>query len=285
MTPAADGETMNPARFRVGCCGWAYDDWRGPFYPPGTDPGEYLERYARVFDTVEVDSTFYRAPSYGMVRRWAERTPEGFRFCPKLPREITHDGRAEGVDEPLAAFVRSLEPLQAAGKLGPLVAQFPPSFAYPAGAERLDRVLATVPSGMPLAVELRNASWWAEPALAPLERRAAALVWSVRPGAEAPGRATGSFLYVRFVGDRELTEFDRVQRDGRPAMEAIRRRLQAEGLSKLQVYALVNNHFMGFGPGSVQVLRDVLGLPSLDLAGAARTLGQTALGSFDESTP
>jgi uncharacterized protein YecE (DUF72 family) len=267
-------------RYRVGCIGWSYDDWKGPFYPAGCPPGEYLERYSRVFDFVEVDSSFYRAPSRAMVEGWARRTPAGFRFALKLPRSITHDDRTGDGAAELAAFLRSLDPLEAAGKLGPILAQFPPEFRFPVGRGRLEAVLDGVPSERELAVELRHRSWWAEEAIALLERRRASLVWSVRPGARAPERATGPFLYARFVGDRALTRFDRVQRDGREEMERFKARFEAEELSGLRVYALVNNHYMGFGPGSAQLLRDVLGLPPLDLSGAARELGQLSLEGF-----
>ena len=267
-------------RIRVGCTGWSYEDWRGGFYPAQCDPGEFLERYVRVFNTAEIDSTFYHTPDPSRAQRWATTAPDGFEFCPKLPRTITHEGPIGEAPEALRRFERGIRPLRDAGRLGPIVAQFPPSFRYPEGAERLRLVLEGIPAPQPLAVELRHRSWWADAALGPLEGRRAALVWSVRPGARAPLRATGEFLYVRFVGDRALTEFDRIQRDGRAEMESLRDQLLREGFDSLRVYALVNNHYMGFGPGTAQILREVLGLPPLDLTAAARTIGQTSLADF-----
>ena len=264
------------SRYWLGCSGWAYDDWVGPFYPPGTPPGEFLERYARVFRTVEVDSTFYRAPGPSLVRRWADRTPDGFRFALKVPREVTHEATPDA-GEVLERFVASLEPLRAAGKLGPVVLQFPPSFRRDPGAGRLERLLARVPPTYALAVELRHRSWWVDATRQALAARRAALVWSVLPAASPPDWVTGEFLYARFVGDRALTEFGGVQRPGRTAMEAMRARFDGAGREITTIFAYSNNHFMGFGPGSTAELAAVLGAPVPDLTLAARAQGQRTL--------
>jgi uncharacterized protein YecE (DUF72 family) len=264
-------------RYWVGCSGWAYDDWVGPFYAPGTAPGDFLSRYARVFRVVEVDSSFYRAPSPFLVRRWADRTPDGFRFALKVPREVTHEPSPSGVRGVLDPFLGSLEPLRARGKLGALVLQFPPSFRAGSGASRLEALLDAVPREIPLAVELRHGSWWTGGTRALLERRAAALVWSVVPATRPPPWVTGDFLYARFIGDRTLTTFDRIQRDGRPEVVAMKQLFETEGRAVDSVFAFANNHFMGFGPGTAAMICDVLGEPTPDLAAAARAPGQTRL--------
>src|SRR5215472_15280369 len=98
--------TPTAGRIRVGCTGWSYDDWKGGFYPARCDPSEYLPRYARVFDTAEVDGTFYRSPTVAMARRWADVAPPEFEFCPKLPRRITHDGALGELPEAIGDFLR-----------------------------------------------------------------------------------------------------------------------------------------------------------------------------------
>lgn len=265
-------------RYWVGCSGWAYDDWVGPFYPPGTPPGDYLTRYARVFRVVEVDSSFYRPPGLFLVRRWAERTPEGFRFTLKVPREVTHATESAASSSVLESFLSSLEPLRSRGKLGPVVLQFPASFRAGAGRERLERLLAAVPPGYSLAVELRHASWWTPATRSLLEDRRAALVWSVVPDARPPPWVTGDFLYVRFIGDRALTRFDRLQRDGRPEIDAMKTLLETEGRPLDTVFAFANNHFMGFGPATAALVAGALGEPIPDLSAAGRERGQTRLG-------
>jgi uncharacterized protein YecE (DUF72 family) len=264
-------------RYWLGCSGWAYDDWVGPFYPSGTPPGEFLARYARVFRTVEVDSSFYRAPSPFLVRRWASVTPAEFRFCLKVPRDVTHPSAGSDGKEVLTGFLTSLAPMRSAGKLGAVVLQFPASFRAKETA-RLADLLESVPREVPLAVELRHGSWWTEETRRLLEGRGAALVWSVLPETRPPPWVTGDFLYARFIGDRALTQFDRIQRDGRNEIEAMHRLFDQEGRASVTVFAYSNNHFMGFGPGTVDLVAEVLGEPRPDLGAAARRPGQTRLG-------
>ncbi|HXW66931.1 MAG TPA: DUF72 domain-containing protein [Thermoplasmata archaeon] len=264
-------------RYWLGCSGWAYDDWVGPFYPAGTPPGEFLERYARVFRTVEVDSSFYRAPTPFLVRRWAERTPSGFRFSLKVPRNVTHDADEAVGERVLGDFLSSLGPLRGAGKLAAIVLQFPASFRAPSGVAKLERLLDRVPREVPLAVELRHGSWWVPATEAALADRGAALVWSVVPGTEPPAWTTGPFVYARFVGDRALTRFDRVQRDRTRDLERMRSRFEEEARAAGLVYAYANNHFMGFGPGTVAALAGVLGEPAPELRRAAHGAGQRTL--------
>lgn len=269
------------APMRVGCMGWAYDDWVGPFYPPGTPPSEYLVRYSRVFSLTEVDSSFYRAPTPFLTRRWASVTPDSFVFALKIPREVTHDPIGEDWSAKIVSFLDALAPLRSAGKLGPLVAQFPPSFRRPSGGARLERLLEEIPTEFRLAVELRHNSWWVEETFRALASRKAALVWSVYPGVSPPYRVTGDFLYSRFVGDRALTKFDRIQRDARSTMESMARHFREQGRSAGEIYALVNNHFMGFAPETARILQEVLNESPADLSQAAIEEGQRRLSEFE----
>ena len=264
-------------RYWLGCSGWAYDDWVGPFYPPGTPTGEFLELYTRVFRTVEVDSSFYRPPTPFLVRRWVERSPGTFRFSLKVPRDVTHEDDPAKAESVLRSFLRGVDPLRSAGKLGPMVLQFPASFRAPSGAEKLERLLAQVPVEYPLAVELRHGSWWVPATRRWLEERRAALVWSVIPGTDPPPWVTADFGYVRFVGDRALTRFDRVQRDGRADLDRMRARLEDEARSLGTIYGYANNHFMGFGPATVVAIAQTLGTGLPDLTAVGRGPGQQTL--------
>jgi uncharacterized protein YecE (DUF72 family) len=268
------------SRYWLGCSGWAYDDWVGPFYPPGTPPGEFLELYSQVFRTVEVDSSFYRAPSPFLVRRWADRTPSEFRFALKVPRDVTHEKDPARGDEVLRVFLASLRPLIDHRKLGAVVLQFPPSFRPARGAARLEALLEAVPKEIPLAVELRDGAWWTDSTRGLLERRGAALVWSVVPETRPPEWVTGPFLYARFVGDRALTKFDRIQRDPGSEFTSMRKRFEEQGQGVETAYAYANNHFLGFGPGTVRAFAEELHEPLPDLERARRPPGQRAL-DFD----
>jgi uncharacterized protein YecE (DUF72 family) len=267
------------SRYWLGCSGWAYDDWLGPFYPPGTPPGDFLELYSRVFRVVEVDSSFYRAPTPFLVRRWATRTPAAFRFALKVPRDVTHESDDAKGAEVLGGFLASLAPLRTSGKLGAIVLQFPASFRYPGGNEKLQQLLNQVPIEIPLAVELRHGSWWVPSTRQLLEERRAALVWSIVPGTEPPAWVTADFVYARFVGDRALTKFDRIQRDRQPDLDRMRRRFDDEARAAGTIYGFANNHFMGFGPGTVVALAATLGAPAPDLSAVGRGSGQRTLSS------
>ncbi|NIT54716.1 MAG: DUF72 domain-containing protein, partial [Aliifodinibius sp.] len=93
--------------FYIGTMGFSYKDWAGAFYPPGISPREYLTFYSRIFNAVEIDSTFYGTPKAGSVERWREGSPEGFRICLKVPRSITHDAGLVGVDDEMMKFVHT----------------------------------------------------------------------------------------------------------------------------------------------------------------------------------
>ena len=95
----------------IGCSGWSYPDWAGPFYPEGMASGEYLSWYADRFPIVEVDSTFYRVPSKGMVQGWRDKTPKGFQFALKVPQVITHQKQLRGCEAEVDEFVASILPL------------------------------------------------------------------------------------------------------------------------------------------------------------------------------
>ncbi|HEX6153340.1 MAG TPA: DUF72 domain-containing protein, partial [Solirubrobacterales bacterium] len=120
---------------RVGCSGWVYDSWRQGIYE-GIPQSRWLERYAELFDTVEVNATFYRLIKLKTVEGWVERTPGDFLFAVKGSRYLTHVRRLREIEEGVARFWEPLEPLRESGKLGPVLWQLPASF------HRDDEVLA-----------------------------------------------------------------------------------------------------------------------------------------------
>lgn len=264
-------------RYRLGCTGWGYDDWQGGFYPRGTPASDYLRRYAKVFDLVEVDSSYYAAPRREQIARWVEATPPGFTFTLKFPGDITHKAHLQHVDEKVEAFLVSLAPLRAAGKLGPLVLQLPASFRRDKHEAALHAFLAAWPRDVALAVELRDPSWWAAATYRALESAGAALVWSYSEYGRAPPVTTADWGYMRLIGDRALDKFDRIQRDHTPEMRYWKEHLENEGRVSREWYIFVNNHLMGFAPGTAARMAEVLGMPAPDLAKAMRSEGQASL--------
>src|SRR5688572_29817053 len=211
---------LRGARFFVGTQGWNYPAWSGPFYPRNARPADFLSLYARLFDTVEVDSTFYAVPARATIESWVKRTPASFRFALKFPRAATHDDRLAGraSREALAEFADRARGL--GGRLGPILLQMPPDFG-PWARGDLEAFLDEWPADLPLSVELRDPAWLADDTFESLAARGiapaltdsphvplAAMLDAVERAASGP-----AFAYVRWLGTRELTDYSRVQVD------------------------------------------------------------------------
>ncbi len=270
------------APVRFGTSSFSSKDWVGPFYPPGTPPGEFLTRYAEHFDTVEVDATYYAVPSRRTVAGWAEKTPAGFLITAKFPRSIVHGGAGErpapgAVLAPDATYAdrdRFLAVMETLGpKLGPLVLQFPyfNRGAFPSAGpflERLDRFLADLPRPAGgLAVEVRNRAWVGAPLRDLLARQGAALVlvdqaWMPH-GDEVAGRldpVTAPFSYVRLLGDRARIEaltqtWDKEVLDPAERLERWAGLLAGFLARGVRTLVYVNNHYAGHAPATTRRLR------------------------------
>ncbi|MBI1941860.1 MAG: DUF72 domain-containing protein [Acidobacteria bacterium] len=257
----------------LGTSSWSSEDWVGVFYPPGTSAAGYLAEYAKHFDTVEVDSTFYRTPSASMVKNWRERTPPGFTFAAKVPRAITHDKVLEDCSAELKEFLGVMDLL--GDKLGPLLFQFP-YFNKQAFAKaddfllRLEPFLARLPSGYSFAVELRNKSWIGPRLLEMLRKKKVALALIDHPWmtpiqqlAAKFDLVTADFAYIRWLGDRKGIEektqhWDRILVDREREMEIWIPEIRKLLARRLRVYAYFNNHYAGFAPGSITLFHQVL---------------------------
>jgi uncharacterized protein YecE (DUF72 family) len=112
-------------QYYIGCSGWSYSSWQGPFYPLNIENSQWLRYYSQVFDFVEIDSTFYRMPNPFMVKNWYKRTPDNFRFTAKFPKIITHDKRLKNVQKELEYFLESISGVEE--KILALLIQLPPS--------------------------------------------------------------------------------------------------------------------------------------------------------------
>ena len=165
-------------RVRIGCSGWQYDDWRERFYPKGCAQRHWLEFYARHFDTVEVNATFYRLAKPDAVARWVEQTPADFVFALKASRYLTHVKRLTDVGQGMGRYYESIAPLVGSPKLGPIVWQLPDNFKR--DDERLVNLLAHLPPGRH-CVEFRNASWFTGDVYALLREHGVALAIGDHP--------------------------------------------------------------------------------------------------------
>lgn len=242
---------------------------RAVFYPRGTRADRMLEAYARAFETVEVDSTFYAAPTAGVLDNWARRTPDGFTFSLKLPREITHEQhlRGERAASLLAEFcarARRLGP-----KLAAVLVQLPPQFEATAeNARALSDFTELLPADIRFAVELRDPFWFEEDLIGPLARRGnvtPALVegpWVTRERqwrAAARAVEAADFAYLRWMGARDLSRFDAVAREMDANLRLWARAAERLVERRLAVFAYFSNFYEGHAPASANKLRRLLG--------------------------
>lgn len=257
-----------PGRIRIGTQGWNYDAWVGPFYPERTRPADYLSVYARAFDTVEVDSTFYAIPAPRTVRGWANRTPDDFRFTLKLPQEITHERGLRDSDDLAAQFFDSARELGA--KLGAVLIQLGPDFG-PTELPAVAQFLPKLPRDIRFAIEFRQRGWIHDGMLALLAEHEVALTlsdgrWIPRKQMMSlASRPTSDFLYVRLMGaDQSIVDYSRIQIDRTRELEAWSAVLWPYAEQGREVFTYVNNHFAGHSPESARELQRMLGQPAVD---------------------
>jgi uncharacterized protein YecE (DUF72 family) len=157
---------------RIGCSGWNYADWRGRVYPKGCPTSRWLEHYATLFDTVEVNSTFYRLARRDAVARWVEQVPDGFIFSVKGSRYLTHMKRLTEMERGVERFYERIEPLAESPHMGPVLWQLPGNFQR--DDERLANAIDALPAGRH-TFEFRHSSWFTDDVYALLRERNVAL--------------------------------------------------------------------------------------------------------------
>jgi uncharacterized protein YecE (DUF72 family) len=180
----------------VGCSGWNYRHWRERVYPRGVPVRLWLEYYATLFETCEVNNTFYRLPSRSAVEGWVEQTPDDFLFAVKASRYLTHMKRLTDMETGVGRFYERIEPLAESGKLGPVLWQLPERFMR--DDERLAGALAQLPSGRH-CFEFRHESWFTEDVYELLRSRNVALVIGDHPARPfQTHELTADWTFVRF---------------------------------------------------------------------------------------
>jgi uncharacterized protein YecE (DUF72 family) len=225
---------------------------------------QWLSYYSQVFDYVEIDSTFYRMPTPFMVKNWYKRTPDNFRFTAKFPKVITHDKRLKDVEKELEYFFESISGLEE--KLLALLIQLPPSLGLAEGIEGLREIVSQLDKRFRYAVEVRDSSWFQDLAYNFFRNNNICMVWSQLAGIRTPPIVTTDFLYIRFIGDRSIDEkdFGKIQKDRVAEMKKWARNLRRTGEVKNEkpnlAIVAANNHYAGFGPGTANMVRKMIGL-------------------------
>jgi uncharacterized protein YecE (DUF72 family) len=255
------------ADLRIGTSAFTAAGWETAFYPAGMKPADYLTYYATKFNTVEVDSTFYRTPSVATVNGWERKTPPGFSLAAKVPQVITHEKCLKDCDDDLQYFLETIDLM--GDKLGPLLFQFGyfNKTLFKSGKEFLARLapfLRTLPKGYRFALEIRNKQWLSAEFFDLLREHkvAYALIdqaWMPRPSEifEKFDPITADFTYIRLLGDRKGIEkqtkiWDKVIVDRSRELMGWVNVCQRTIRRGVPTYVYVNNHYAGFAPGTIE---------------------------------
>jgi uncharacterized protein YecE (DUF72 family) len=252
--------------WHVGTIGFGYPDWHGAFYPPGLKSQGFLTYYSRVFNSVEIDTTFYGAPRVDVINRWAAETPPGFTFCPKTPKSITHEMGLVSASGVMREFIERMQLL--GEKLGPVLIQLPPSF----GAERWELLrdfLVGLAPDVRYAIEVRSQSWYT----AGVDSRAVKLsqllndlgiAWVAidYPGIPLVINSTADFLYIRWIGEHgsyKKHDQERIDRAGRLQEWQALIETKMDGVHA--AFGFFNNDYAGYAAGTALKYRQLIGLP------------------------
>jgi uncharacterized protein YecE (DUF72 family) len=242
------------SEIRIGCSGWNYAHWRERIYPKGLPPKRWLAHYATLFDTVEINNTFYRLPKVSAVQGWVEGSPPGFLFAVKMSRYITHIRRLRGLEQGIPLFYSRIAPLARSPRMGPVLWQLPPTFKR--DDERLAATLKALPRGRH-CFEFRHPTWYVDEVYALLRERGAALVIPDSP--KYPFRMlelTADWTFVRFHSGTRGRRGNYSERELQEWAERIGGWRDAE----LDVYAYFNNDWEGFAVYNGLRLKELLGV-------------------------
>jgi uncharacterized protein YecE (DUF72 family) len=236
---------------RIGCSGWNYAHWRERVYPKGVPPRRWLGLYAELFDTVEINNTFYRLPTRKAVQGWVDHSPPGFLFTVKASRYLTHMKRLTDLGRGVERFYQRIEPLARSPKMGPVLWQLPANFHR--DDERLQSALEQLPPGRH-CFEFRHPSWFCEETYAALRAHGVALVLGDHP--ERPFQAyelTADWTLLRFHHGHRGRRGNYSERE----LEEWRERI-AKWRRRREVFAYFNNDWEGFAVRNALWLRRAL---------------------------
>lgn len=244
--------------WRIGTMGFNYKQWVGPFYPDGLPARNHLSYYSERQNALEMDSTFYGAPTEKTVLRWASSVPSGFKICPKMPGQITHDLRLLNTQKITADFLARMRLLEE--NLGPILIQFPPDFTM-AEVGSLVNFLSQLPADLHFAIEFRHRSWDKPETAVLLQTNNLCLVAVDYIHMPRKIVRTTDFLYLRFLGPRgRFPNKDREMVDRTGDLSWWWQTLQPHLTQVNSVYAFFNDDYSGFSPLTCNRFKDVIGL-------------------------
>jgi len=249
-------ELQGMGTIRLGCSGWDYRDWVGTMYE--RDEPSKLKAYTSVFNTAEINSTFYSYPKPGLVMGWTAHTPDDFVYSVKLNRLVTHDKRldmAAGVEEDVHRFCQLMEPLKNSGKLACILIQLPPGLKF--SHSLIEGFLAVLPPEYPFSLEFRNRTWLTDDASRLLEQYNITPVMTDGPALPKTMMSSPTTAYIRWHGRGGKTwyNYHYSQRELEPWVGTIR-----ELAEDVNVLGYFNNHYHGYAPENCLGVLEMLGV-------------------------
>jgi uncharacterized protein YecE (DUF72 family) len=242
----------------LGTIGFSYKDWLGEFYPIGTTQREYLPYYCKVFNSVELDTTFHSIPQQAKVQSWYTTSPLEFKFCIKTPRIITHELKLKGAQGLVIEFIESLSPLR--GKLGPILIQLPPSYTQE-NYSVLDEFLEILPRSHRYAIEFRHSSWYNVKTTQLLNRHQVCWVTLDYPNLPKQIILTTDFLYFRWIGINGMYHHHtHEQVDKTPQLRSWVQAIDPFLEKVPMIYGFFNNDYAGFAAGTCKRFMLLAGL-------------------------
>jgi uncharacterized protein YecE (DUF72 family) len=232
----------------LGTIGYSYRDWVGSFYPIGTSPRGFLPYYSKVFNAVELDTTFHSIPHQGKVLSWVNASPAEFRFCVKTPRRITHELGLRNAQGLMNEFIDSLQPL--GNKLGPILIQLPPKYSQ-TNYSVMNDFLESLPHAHQYAIEFRHASWYNQKTVSLLSQHQVCCVASDFPNLPKEIMITTNFIYIRWIGVNGMYQNHSQERVDKT--NELRKWLEAISSISDQVstiYGFFNNDYSGCAAGA-----------------------------------
>jgi len=235
-------------KIRIGTSGWHYADWQGRFYPDKLPRNKWFEYYAKEFDTVEINNTFYHQPKETTFQNWHKQAPRNFLFTVKANRFITHIKRLKDPKEPLERFLEGVKLLK--GNLGPILYQLPPSFHK--DLDRLESFLKVLPKKLIAVFEFRHESWFSQDTYGLLREFNAGFCIHDMPGMEVSHVVTSDVIYVRFHGPTGRYQGNYSKSALREWSEWIRENMKG----KKAVFAYFNNDYNAYAIYNAKTLKE-----------------------------
>lgn len=235
----------------VGTSGWWYEHWQGRFYPQDIQKNKWFEYYARFFKSVEVNSSFYRLPFPNIVKGWAKKTPQDFKFTLKMWRRITHFKKIKDVKEDIEIFMDRVSPLR--DNLGAILYQLPPSLEC--DLNLLENFFHQLPSGIDQVVEFRNESWLTPEVFSLLRKYGVAYCIVSMPDFPELIEITSSISYIRFHG-RQILYGSSYSKDELLKWARVIKNLSQKGVKRVYVY--FNNDYNAYAVFNALRLKEIL---------------------------